>query len=80
MSTPTTRTNPVLLTELDRALVEIEHLDRECDHEGAHATEDRLVRGVLAAVLERKTNYRIMTRRLLEHLERVDRYHPRWSA
>lgn len=75
------KTKPALLTEMDKALVEIERLDREGDHEGAHGTEERLVLGVLVAVLARKTNHRIMTRRLIAHLERVERLNiPRWNV
>lgn len=68
-----------LLREVDEALVEIGRLDREGDHEGAHATEDRLVAAVLAAAIEGKTNWRAMARRTLVHLDQRDKFRtPRW--
>lgn len=74
-------TTPALLTELDRALIAIETADRERDHGKAHAIEDDIIRRVLAAAVQRKTNHRVMLARLLAHLERVEKYgKPRWAA
>lgn len=66
-------TKPALLTEVRAALIEVDNLDRDGDHEAASAIERRLVLGVLAAAKAKRTNHRTMTDLLLAHLEYVER-------